>query len=131
MKRKNYSWSQLLARSFKVNLTKSPHCGGGVFAPNSKCRKEITLKPEVKKGFQFKGDDKKGCLKNLSWSKMLALFPLSQSLGLQHQTADQIRSVLAVHHRNAVTENGTYSSPNAAHTATFWTCCSSFAFLSL
>jgi hypothetical protein len=27
-KRKNYSWSQLLARSFKVDLTKCPHCGG-------------------------------------------------------------------------------------------------------
>lgn len=44
----------------------------GVFAPNSKYRKEITLKPDVKKGFQFKGDDEKGGLKNYSWSKMLA-----------------------------------------------------------
>ncbi len=27
-KRKNYTWSQLLARSFKIDLTKCPHCGG-------------------------------------------------------------------------------------------------------
>jgi len=38
----------------------------GVFAPNSKYRKEITLKPEIKKGFQFKGDDEKNGLKNYS-----------------------------------------------------------------
>jgi hypothetical protein len=26
--KKNYTWSQLLARSFKIDLTKCPHCGG-------------------------------------------------------------------------------------------------------
>ena len=50
----------------------------GVFAPNSQFRKEITLKPEMKKGFDFvaEGDDggsgKKRGGKNYSWSKMLA-----------------------------------------------------------
>jgi len=43
----------------------------GVFAPNSPYRKAITLKPEVKKGFQF-GDDGEKSFKNLTWSKMLA-----------------------------------------------------------
>ena len=51
---------------------------GGVFAPNSPFRKEITLKPEMKKGFDFvtKGDDggcgKRQRRKNYTWSKMLA-----------------------------------------------------------
>ena len=46
---------------------------GGVFAPNSPYRKEITLKPHIKKGFQFveEGGDPK-LVKNHSWSKMLA-----------------------------------------------------------
>jgi hypothetical protein len=46
---------------------------GGVFAPNSPYRKEITLKPHIKKGFQFiehESDPK--LVKNHSWSKMLA-----------------------------------------------------------
>ncbi|MBM4254192.1 MAG: transposase [Deltaproteobacteria bacterium] len=48
----------------------------GVFAPNSPYRKDVTLRPEIKKGFQF-GDDategeKKGEFKNYTWSKMLA-----------------------------------------------------------
>lgn len=52
----------------------------GVFAPNSPFRKEITLKPEAKKGFDFAedGEDGSGCgkrrknYKNYNWSKMLA-----------------------------------------------------------
>jgi len=50
----------------------------GVLAPNSPYRKEITLKPEMKKGFDFvaEGDDggsgKKRGRKNYTWSKMLA-----------------------------------------------------------
>jgi hypothetical protein len=45
----------------------------GFLAPNSPYRKEITLKPEVKKGFQFKKEDEKeDGIKNYSWSKMLA-----------------------------------------------------------
>ena len=45
----------------------------GVFAPNSSYRKDITLKPHIKKGFQFieDGSDPK-LVKNHSWSKMLA-----------------------------------------------------------
>ena len=45
----------------------------GVFAPNSPHRKNITLKPDIKKGFAFKEnctDDNP--IKNYSWSKMLA-----------------------------------------------------------
>jgi hypothetical protein len=53
---------------------------GGVFAPNSPYRKEITLKPHVKKGFQSEvaacADDQDSAndtrSKNRSWSKMLA-----------------------------------------------------------
>ena len=47
---------------------------GGVFAPNSPYRQEITLRPKVKKGFQFKEDedDKEKVVRNYSWSKMLA-----------------------------------------------------------
>ena len=49
----------------------------GVLAPNSPYRKEITLKPEAKKGFDFDEDGKGGggCgkrRKNYNWSKMLA-----------------------------------------------------------
>jgi len=44
----------------------------GVFAPNSPYRKKITLRPEIKKGFQFKGETEKSGFKNYSWSKMLA-----------------------------------------------------------
>jgi hypothetical protein len=46
----------------------------GVFAPNSLYRKEITLKPEAKKGFDFKEieDGAGGRRKNYTWSKMLA-----------------------------------------------------------
>jgi hypothetical protein len=51
---------------------------GGVLAPNSPFRKLITLKPEVKKGFQFGepcdrySEDNERKKKNHSWSKMLA-----------------------------------------------------------
>jgi len=45
---------------------------GGVFAPNSPYRKEITLKPEVKKGFQFEETEGGKTYKNRTWSKMLA-----------------------------------------------------------
>jgi hypothetical protein len=44
----------------------------GVFAPHSPFRKEITLKPENKKGFQFDAESQKSVRKNHSWSKMLA-----------------------------------------------------------
>ena len=47
----------------------------GVFAPHSPYRREITLHPEVKKGFQFREDDDDSDaqpLRNYSWSKMLA-----------------------------------------------------------
>jgi len=49
----------------------------GVFAPNSPYRKEVTLKPEAKKGFDFAEDGEDGCglgkrRKNYTWSKMLA-----------------------------------------------------------
>ena len=51
----------------------------GVFAPNSPYRKEITLKPECKKGFDFDivVEGEGGCgyqrrNKNFLWSKMLA-----------------------------------------------------------
>ncbi len=45
----------------------------GCFAPNSPYRKEITLKPEIKKGFQFNDEDKdQGKTKNRAWSKMLS-----------------------------------------------------------
>ena len=46
----------------------------GVFAHNSPYRKEITLKPKIKKAFQFKDDEDKEerSVKNYSWSKMLA-----------------------------------------------------------
>ncbi|MCX6107602.1 MAG: transposase [Proteobacteria bacterium] len=48
----------------------------GVFAPNSPYRKDITLRPEIKKGFQFNNDAKKGekksQFKNYTWSKILA-----------------------------------------------------------
>lgn len=45
----------------------------GVFAPNSPHRKNITLKPNVKKGFAFKSNDTEdNPLKNYSWSEMLA-----------------------------------------------------------
>lgn len=46
----------------------------GCFAPNSPYRQEITLKPHVKKGFQFKkaGEQGKKAVKNHSWSRMLA-----------------------------------------------------------
>jgi len=47
-----------------------------LFAPKSPYRKDITLRSELKKGFQF-GDDaaegkKKSEFKNYTWSKMLA-----------------------------------------------------------
>ena len=46
---------------------------GGCFAPNSKVRKAITLRPEKKKGFQFKEEGKqKGSLRCSAWSCMLA-----------------------------------------------------------
>ena len=44
---------------------------GGCFAPNSPYRKQITLEPQIKKGFQFK-DETDDTIKNYSWSKMLA-----------------------------------------------------------
>ena len=48
----------------------------GVFAPNSPYRKDITLRPEIKKGFQFTNDEaiaeKTRTFKNHTWSKMLA-----------------------------------------------------------
>ena len=44
----------------------------GCFAPNSPYRKKITLKPEVKKAFQFKNSNEDENVKNYSWSKMLA-----------------------------------------------------------
>ena len=48
----------------------------GVLAPNSPYRKDITLKPQIKKGFQFQDENDKESQvlkrKNNSWSKMLA-----------------------------------------------------------
>ena len=49
----------------------------GVFAPNSPFRKEITIDPSTKKGFQFHDDDEDQedeprKFKNYTWSKMLA-----------------------------------------------------------
>lgn len=51
----------------------------GCFAPNSPYRKQITLKPELKKGFPFPGDcraeegsDEPPPVRNSSWSRMLA-----------------------------------------------------------
>lgn len=43
----------------------------GVFGPHSSFRREIILKPEVKKGFQFREATSDG-FKNYSWSRMLA-----------------------------------------------------------
>ena len=49
----------------------------GVFAPNSPYRRDITLRPEIKKGFQFASDtdevDEPREFKNYKWSKMLAV----------------------------------------------------------
>jgi len=45
---------------------------GGVFAPNSPLRKQIVLKPEIKKGFQFQEVSEETVFKNSTWSKMLA-----------------------------------------------------------
>ena len=45
---------------------------GGVFAPASPFRKQIVVRPEVKKGFQFAEEGEKGKKKNRSWSKMLS-----------------------------------------------------------
>ena len=48
----------------------------GVFAPNSPYRRDITLRPDIKKGFQFVSDkdetEKPREFKNYKWSKMLA-----------------------------------------------------------
>jgi hypothetical protein len=48
----------------------------GVCAPNSPYRKDITLMPDIKKGFQFASDteeaEKAGKFKNYKWSRMLA-----------------------------------------------------------
>ena len=47
----------------------------GVFDPNSPYRRQITLHPEVKKGFQFRDDDDDSnvqSFRNFTWSKMLA-----------------------------------------------------------
>ena len=45
----------------------------GVFAPNFPDRKNITLKADIKKGFDFKHEDASdNPIKNYSWSKMLA-----------------------------------------------------------
>ncbi|MBP9708682.1 MAG: transposase [Oligoflexales bacterium] len=45
---------------------------GGVLASNSPFRREITLKPKIKKGFQFHDESEPRQLKNRSWSRMLA-----------------------------------------------------------
>jgi hypothetical protein len=46
----------------------------GVFAPNSKYRRRIVLKPEIKKGMSFGDDDEveEKPVKNYRWAKMLA-----------------------------------------------------------
>ena len=47
----------------------------GVFSPNYKYRKDIVLKPSIKKGFQFgedSEDSEEGSLKNSSWAINLA-----------------------------------------------------------
>ena len=51
--------------------------GRRVFAPNSPCRQEIILKPEIRKGFQFGNeatseDGERAKVPNYSWAKMLA-----------------------------------------------------------
>ena len=45
---------------------------GGVLASNSPVRKQITLKPDIKKAFQFRETNEDSSHKNYSWSKMLA-----------------------------------------------------------
>lgn len=50
---------------------------GGVFAPHSPFRRDIVLRPEKKKGFQFRDeteteDEERAKVPNYSWAKMLA-----------------------------------------------------------
>jgi Putative transposase len=64
-----------------VALIPPPHSHlvrwSGVFAPNSPYRKDITIRPEMRKGFQFTSDEtsaeKTRTFKNYTWSKMLAV----------------------------------------------------------
>ena len=44
----------------------------GSFAPNCKYRKKIVLKPQVKKGFHFEGEDEEHRVKNYKWAELLA-----------------------------------------------------------
>ena len=44
----------------------------GSFAPNCKYRKKIVLKPLVKKGLDFEGEDEEHRVKNYKWGELLA-----------------------------------------------------------
>ena len=70
----------------------------GVFAPNSKHRKRIVLKPEIKKGMSFSDDEedsKNKPVKNYSWAKMLAkVFKVDVSLC--HHCGGEMQRVCAV-----------------------------------
>jgi len=74
---------------------------GGVFAPNSPVRKQITLKPNVKKGFQFAEEQEPKVFKNHSWSKMLA-----KAFKIDVTTCDhcngKLKKVCAVNDRDSI-----------------------------
>ena len=69
-----FTFSEFLERLVSIIPLPKSHLvrWGGVLAPNSPLCKKITLKPEKKKGFQFRDAGEEPTLKNSSWSKMLA-----------------------------------------------------------
>ena len=74
---------------------------GGVFAPNSPVRKQITLKPDVKKGFQFTEDEEPKVYKNHSWSKMLAKAFKIDVTNCDHCNG-KLKKVCAVNDRDSI-----------------------------
>jgi hypothetical protein len=74
---------------------------GGVFAPNSPVRKQITLKPNIKKGFQFAEKENQKVFKNQSWSKMLAkAFKIAVTI-CEH-CGGKLRKICAVNDRDSI-----------------------------
>lgn len=75
---------------------------GGVFAPNSSVRKQITLKPHIKKGFQFDEEEEEPKVyKNQTWSKMLA-----KAFKIDVTTCDhcsgKLKKICAVNDRDSI-----------------------------
>ena len=112
-RRRCFRWSRAWGMRMSPSIARIPSRGivpppkshlvrwGGVFAPNSPVRKQITLKPHIKKGFHFAEEEEPKVHKNQTWSKMLA-----KAFKIDVTTCDhcggKLKKICAVNDRDSI-----------------------------